>query len=221
MHRDFLSFVRRPADLLKALQRITVGGVIAATGVSVPPSTATAAELSITSEGQTPTIVDRARKATKLVLQLPGTAANLSAAHRSHRSHSSHRSHFSSSGGGTVPAPTPPVTRTPPPVRTTPGATTLDLAEPIPANAVTGEVVAIDTDARTFTIRESVSVRSTFAYRDDSKFETALGVGVRFDDFAGANDGRLPIAIRERVQITWRTAPAGRTQIVTSVKKVP
>jgi hypothetical protein len=97
----------------------------------------------------------------------------------------------------------------------------LDLTRPAPANAVTGEVVTINTVARTLTIRQSPTVTKVFAYRDDSKFETSLGVGVRFDDFAGANDGRLPIANRDKVQITWRTAPDGKTQIVTAVKKVP
>lgn len=223
MPKDFLSFVRRSADLVRALRKITVGSAIAAAGVSATPSPATA-QLSDTPtpQGVTPTIVDRARKAGKLILQLPGTTtAYFTAQHRSHRSHSSHRSHFSSSGGGAAPAPAPPVTRTPPPVRTAPGASTLDLTEPAPANTVTGEVVAIDTDARTLTIRQSATVRTTFAYRDDSKFETSLAVGVRFDDFAGANDGRLPIVTRDKVQITWRTTPDGKTQIVTSVKKVP
>ena len=224
MPKDFLSLVRRSSDLVRALRKITVGSAIAATGVSATPSPATAAQLpgTLTPQGLTPIIVDRARKAGKLVLQLPGaTTAYLRAEHRSHRSHSSHRSHFSSSGGGSAPAPAPPVTRTPPPVRTAPGESTLDLTEPAPANAITGEIVAIDADARTVTIRQSATMRATFAYRDDSKFETSLGVGVRFDDFASANDGRLPITMRDKVQITWRTAPDGKTQIVTSAKKVP
>lgn len=228
MRRDFLSLIGRPADLLKALRKIAVGGLIATTGASAAPSPVDAAQPSqaVPANTLTPTIVDRARKGAKLVLQLPGmTMASLSAAHRSHQSHSSHRSHVSSSGGGAPaprPAPAPARPVTPAPTRPAPGSTTaLDLTDPTAANAVRGEVVAIDTDARTITIRESATVRTTFAYRDDSKFETTVGVTVRLDDFADANSGRLPVATRDKVQITWRTSPDGKSRIVNTVKKTP
>jgi hypothetical protein len=84
---------------------------------------------------------------------------------------------------------------------------------------VSGEVVSIDTDARTITIRESSTVRTIFAYRDDSKFEGTVGVPVRFDDYADANQGRLPVTNRDKVQITWRTSPDGNTRIVNTIKK--
>lgn len=210
MPRDFLKLVGRPTDLLKALRRITLGGVIAATGLSASPSAAAPSESSGgPAPSLTPTIVDRSRKAARLVLQLPGTVAFLGAAHRSHRSHSSHRS---SSGGG-APAP---VVPQPPPVRT-PAEAPITLTEPTTANTAAGEVVAIDTNARTIVVKQSATVRKTFSYRDDSKFETALGATFRFDDFADANNGRVPLSIGDKVQIKWRMN--GKTQIVTTVQK--
>jgi len=59
------------------------------------------------------------------------------------------------------------------------------------------------------------------AYRDDSKFEGPVGVSLRFDDFADANSGRLPVAAREKVQITWRTSPDGKTRILSTITKTP
>jgi len=226
VHRDFLSFIRRPADLLKTLGKITLGSAIAATGVAATPSPATAASSpgTVAPQALRPTIVDRARKTGKLVLQLPGTtAAFLRADHRSHRSHSSHRSHFSSSGGGATapaPAPAPPVTRTPP--RPAPGASTLDLSDSTAQGIfVSGEVISISTVARTMIVRQSTGVSTVFAYRDDSKFQSGIGVAVRFDDFSGENNGRLPVATRDKVQISWRMSPDGKTRIVSTVKKTP
>lgn len=225
--KDFLSFVRRPTDLLKSLRRITVGGLIAAAGTGVgTPTTATELPKPAAPEAVSPTIVDRSRKAAKLVLQLPGAVGLMSAEHRSHRSHSSHRSHVSSSGGG-APAPAPPRTTTPPPrtapVREAPGtASAVDLTTPTSlANAVAGEVVAINIDARTITVRETptTTTRRTFTYRDDTKFQAMAGVTFRFDDFADANAGRLPIATGDKVEIQWRTSADGKTQIVSTVLK--
>jgi hypothetical protein len=215
--KDFLSLIRRPADLLKALRRITVGGVIATAGVSTGPSVVAAGpQGSEPVQGLTPTIVDRSRKAPKLVLHLPGTTAYVGTEHRSHRSHSSHRSHYSSSGGGGSSAPAPPAPR--PSAPATSAASVLDVEA---KNSVSGEVVAIDTSARTITIRDSIPRRTTFGYRDDTKFEAGLGVTVRFDDFAEAKDGRLPVSIGDKVQIAWRTSPDGKTQIVSRIKKTP
>ena len=98
-------------------------------------------------------------------------------------------------------------------------ATTLGLVGPSAANVVIGELVTIDTEARTIQIRQSASQRGAFAYRDDSKFETVTGVTIRFDDFADANRQALPVAARERVEITWRMSPDAKTRIVTSIKK--
>jgi hypothetical protein len=114
-----------------------------------------------------------------------------------------------------VPAPAPST----PPIRPAPAAT-LDL-EAAATKATTGEVLAINRELRTVEIRQSPTVRTTFAYRDDSKFETAIGVTIRFDDFSDANNGRLPVALREKVEITWRMSQDGKTRLITSVKKVP
>lgn len=228
--KDFLSFVRRPKDLLKNLRRITVGGLIAAAGSGVgTPTSATELPRPVTPEATSPTIVDRSRKAAKLVLQLPGTMGFMRAEHRSHRSHSSHRSHFSGSGGGAsapAPAPTPaPAPPRTPPVREAPGtASAVDLTTPASlANAVAGEVVGINIDTRTITLRATPTstTRRTFTYRDDSKFQATLGVTFRFDDFADANGGRLPISTGDKVEVQWRTSPDGKTQIISTVQRKP
>jgi hypothetical protein len=215
--RDFLSFVRRPSDLLKVLRQITVGGVIATSGVSITPTPALAGESTETAkpEALTPTIVDRSLKAAKLLLQLPGTTAYLRAEHRSHRSHSSHRSHFSSSGGG-APAPRP--APAPPPPRPT-SPSTLDLTDSTLAYWRSGEVISVDSTARTITIRQNATSTTTFAYRDDSKYETAVGVSIRFDDYADSNRGRVPVVARDKVEFRWRTAPDGKTAILSTIKK--
>lgn len=214
--------MRRPGRLLRTLHQIAVGGVIAATGTAVAPSTGEASEAAKSespSASVTASVVDRSRKGVKLLLRLPGQVGLVGAAHRSH---SSHRSHVSSSGGGAPaprPAPAPPAAR-PQPTRPAPdSAGTLGLAAlPATATAVSGEVVAIDTDLRTITIKPTATTRTTFGYRDDSKFQTALGVAVRFDDFSDANNGRLPIAAGDKVEIQWRTS-GDRTQIISTVQK--
>lgn len=224
MGKDFLSFVRRPGSLLRILRQVTVGGVIAATGTTVAPSTGEAAEIP---KSEPPTsvmanVLDRSRKGVKLVLSLPGHVGFLGAAHRSHQSHRSHVS--SSSGGSTAPRPAPArPADPPPPTRPAPdSARTLGLAAlPATGTAVSGEVVAIDTDARTITIRPTATTRTTFGYRDDSKFQTALGVPLRFDDFSDANNGRLPIAAGDKVEIQWRTSTDGKIQLITTVQKKP
>jgi hypothetical protein len=214
--RDFLSLVRRPSDLLKALRKITVGGVITTTGVSAAALPAAGAEAlgGVPTEGLTPTIVDRSRKVAKVLLQIPGSTALLRAEHRSHRSHSSHRSHYSSSGGAVAPAPVP-STPTPPPASTS----TLDLTDSTAAYWLSGEVVSVDTATRTVTIRQSATSTTTFAYRDDSKFETSVGVSIRFDDYADSNRGRVPVGARDKVDFRWRTAPDGKTPILSTIKK--
>lgn len=219
MPRDFLSLVGRSGDLLKALRRIALGGVIATTGVAAAPTVATATT-SPDVAPVTPSVVDRVRKGAKLILQLPDTTVALSAEHRSHRSHSSHRSHFSSSGGGGTAAPAPAAPVTPAPSRPV-AAAPLDLTKTTPANAVRGEIVAIDTNARTITIKENATTRATFAYRDDSKFQAAVGIGVRWDDFASANGNRLPVAAGDKVQLTWRTSTDGQLRILNSIQKTP
>ena len=225
MTKDFLRFVKRPSDLLSALRAIAFGGAIAAVGVTPTSGVAAERPLSVPAPTVAPLIVDRSRKAPKLILRLPGAATQFRA---EHRSHSSHRSHYSSSTGGgstSAPAPRAPAAPTPTPTptpRSAPAtATSLGLVSSPGENLTSGEVVLIDTDARTLDIRESATVRTKFAYRDDSKFKTSLGVLIRFDDFSDANSGKLPIATREKVQILWRMSTDGKTRIVTTVRKQP
>ena len=215
MPKDFLGLISRPTSVLKALRRITLGGILAAAGLPVSaaavPNVATPMAQSPT---LSPTIVDRSRKVGKLVLQLPGGHASaMTPQHRSHRSHSSHSSHRSSSSGTTAP----PVVARPTPTPTpTPAAAAVGLLE---ANAVVGEIETIDRLKRVIVIKQGATSKRSFAFRDDSKFESPTGISYRFDEFAEANGGRLPVIAGERVQVLWRTSTDGKTQIVTSIKK--
>jgi hypothetical protein len=72
---------------------------------------------------------------------------------------------------------------------------------------------------RTFTLKLSTTVRRIFSYRDDTKYESSVGVAFRIDDFADTNDGRIPFSTGEKIQVTWRISTDGKTQIASSVKK--
>jgi hypothetical protein len=76
------------------IRRISLGAAIAVISAfgfaAAAPSTALANTAPATS-----TIVNRAEKGAKLVLQLPNSNTKLMAQHRSHSSHSSHGSHSS------------------------------------------------------------------------------------------------------------------------------
>jgi len=105
MATDLLRLFPRPADLLTALRRITVGGLLAAAGLSIPAAAGPAATADRGPLVQATTIVDRSRKKPALLLRLPNSSFTGDPQHRSHRSHSSHRS---GSSGGSVAAPVAP-----------------------------------------------------------------------------------------------------------------
>jgi hypothetical protein len=215
MVRDFLRFVPRPVDLVKALRKIALGGVIATTGLSVTPQ---AASPPSANESAGTSIVDRSRKVAKLILRLPGTASSFIAQHRSHRSHSSHRSHYSGSGGSVVAPAVPP----PPPVAA-PRAVSPAVPDPTAATVATikmaGEVVSVDKEKRTFMFKQSESTSRTIGYRDDTKFETPAGASIRFDDFAAASSGLVPIAKGDKVELSWRMSSDGRMPIAVTILK--
>jgi hypothetical protein len=206
MAREVLKAFARPVALAKALRKMILGGVMAATAAL--PSTSSAnvplKEPAPAVPSVTPTIVNRSKKAAKLILQLPGSVASLATAHRSHSSHRSHMSHYSSSGGSTY---------TPPPATTKPvePVTTTD------ATAVTGEIVSIDKVKRTFVVKETPTVRKTFSYRDDTKHVSHLGVSLRFDETTGSSG--LPISVGDQVQVSWRVSSDGLTTIATNVRQ--
>lgn len=216
MLKDFLRFVRRPTSLLGTFRAVAVGSAITATGAAA--SASEVAPVSSAPSAPIPTIVDRSKKLPKVLLRLPGVVG-LVAEHRSHRSHSSHSSHYSSSGGGSSSSPRAPATPTSPP--SSPPATSLGLVDSGSATERTtrGTVTRITTSTRVIEVQESPSVTTAFAYRDDSKFVSRLGVSVRFDDFAEANSQRLPIAVRENLEIRWRPSPDGKTKIIVSVRE--
>lgn len=223
MSKDFLTYVPRPANLLRALRKVTLGVAVSATGVAMPPAAdgAQPDAPGLAPIDQAPLIVDQRNKSRKLILQLPNQASYRISDHRSHRSHSSHRSHYSGGGGGGG-------TTTPAPVRTTPPPAPL-LEKPeaaTAATAVTGIIETLDREKRTFVIRYTISgetqtTRQTFAYRDDTKFQTAIGLSYRFDEFAETNNGRLPIGLTDRVEVQWRTSADGKTSIATTIQRKP
>ncbi len=214
MARDFLRFVPRPVDLVKALRRIAFGSLLASTGFG---ATSQAASTTTVGESAGATIVDRSKKVAKLILKLPGTASSFVAQHRSHRSHSSHRSHYSGSGGVAAPV-LPPPTPAVPPVRATPSPVP-PAAAAVPTNTMTGEVTSVDKEKRTFLFKQSETVWRTISYRDDTKFETEAGASIRFDDFAGTRNGQVPIAKGDKVDLSWRMSADGRMPIAVIISK--
>lgn len=221
MAKDFMRFVPKPSSLRRALRSVFIGGVVATTGLPASASTTTPIP------AETLSIVDRSRKAAKLVLRLPGTAANLSAQHRSHRSHSSHSSHYSGSGGGTS-APRvapPPVSAPSSPPPTTLGGTLPLSGAPTGSGSITsvkpiaGEVVSVDRATRTFVFKITGSVSRTIAYRDDTKFETDKGASIRFDDFASAARGQVPISPGDKVELIWQVSVTSPTPTAMTITR--
>ncbi len=206
MARDFMKMFGHPVSLARALRKLTLGSVIAVTGLPVATPAAGPNETPL--EGAPSagaTIVNRSKKAGKLILQLPGSTAYVSTEHRSHRSHSSHRSHYSSVGGTTTTAPRP----TPPP--TSPNTV-------VAANAVSGEIETIDKVRRTFVVKLASGVKRTFGFRDDTKHTTNAGVTFRFDELSNAADAPLPISIGDKVKVQWRVATDG-SHIATTIRQ--
>jgi hypothetical protein len=220
--KDLLRLVSKATDLARALRKIAIGGLMAAAGLS---ATARGAEARQDFRPAQPaalgaTIVDRSKKTAKLVLRLPSTAVSMYAQHRSHRSHSSHSSHRSSSGGS-IPAP---VVPRPAPIVTPPAAppAVVSAAEAAPVvTGVVGDVSAVDKTKRTIVIKQSDGVERTFAYRDDTLYETAYGGSRRFDDFAESNAGRFPVRVGQKVEVKWRMSPDGKSQVATAVRVKP
>lgn len=227
-----MRLLARPTDLLAALRRITAGGLLAAAGltsgqVAASPATAPTDPLAAV---QATTIVDRSRKRPALLLRLPNSAFVGDPQHRSHRSHSSHRS---SSTGGAAARPAAPrkVEPTPapanrlvgepsPPSPTASGSAAGLLAIPGPTYA--GVIEAIDSQARTVTIRRVGTPETrVFAYRDDSKLQTVTGSSIRFDEFSEMSGGKIPVAKDDKVQVTWRMSTDGKTSILTTLTKTP
>ena len=215
-----MRFVPKPSSLARALRGIFIGSVVATTGLPANASTTTP-----TPSTDTLSIVDRSRKAAKLILRLPGTALHLSGQHRSHRSHSSHSSHYSSSGGGgSAPRVSPPPVSSP----SSPGPANLAGIVPSPTagggsitstKPVAGEVVSVDRVNKTFVFKITGSVTRTIAYRDETKFQTDKGASIRFDDFAAAASGQVPISQGDKVELIWEVSLASTTPTAVTITK--
>jgi len=100
MKRDFLAAFAKPAKLLQQLRKLTVGSAIAAVALvsGVPASASTSTTTS--QETAKPVIVERSRKAPKLLLKLGSAGRSLSSGFAQHTSHASHSSHSSHSSHG-------------------------------------------------------------------------------------------------------------------------
>ena len=226
MAKDFLRFVTGPSDVLKALRRISLRSLIALSGLSLasPPAAASVPQGN-QAPALAPLIVDRSKKAAKLVLTIPGKAFG-GAQHRSHRSHSSHRS---SSSGGTAapvvrtpaPAPAPPPKTTAPPATLAGVAPLMSATEADATTLVTGVVESIDRTNRRFFLKPAGGASRRFAYRDDTSFETPSGGNIRFDEFADMSEGRLPLSTGDKVRVRWRISTDGQTTIAVAVRKTP
>lgn len=101
MKTNLRDILPRSFNVARSLRRLVLGGALAvAGGLGFIATTPTPAALGPAVDA---VIVNREKKAPKLVLQLPASDSTLVAQHRSHSSHqshsshSSHRSHFSSS----------------------------------------------------------------------------------------------------------------------------
>jgi hypothetical protein len=220
--RDFLP---RPQDLLLRLRAIVTGGAFATTSLLLPPAVTTTEAAPPTPWALTTVIVDRSRKAVKLVLRAPGRAIGFVAQHRSHSSHSSHRSHSShsshvSGSGGSVYVPPPPAPiPTPAPATPRPAPETL-LAEAPAASAVAdgqfeGTIESLDREARTVKVKGISPVRIILLYYRDDTTVAKSGRRSRLDEYQNANGGRFPFTVGDKVNVEWKHNAATSKTVVT------
>jgi hypothetical protein len=83
-----------------------------------------------------------------------------------------------------------------------------------------GVIDAVEQTSRTFVVKQSANLSTKFAYRDDTKLQTATGSSMRFDELSEMGRG-LPIAKGDKVRITWRMSSDGSTRIAEIVLKTP
>jgi hypothetical protein len=69
---------------------------------------------------------------------------------------------------------------------------------------VLGEIVSVDLTSKTFVFKLTERVSRTIGYAAETKFETDSGASIRFDDFAAAAGGQVPIAKGDKVELIWR-----------------
>jgi hypothetical protein len=77
----------------------------------------------------------------------------------------------------------------------------------------------VDKDAKTFDFRISETVSRTISYANDTKFETDSGASIRFDDFAAAAAGQVPIAKGDKVELIWRISLNATNPVAVTVLK--
>lgn len=105
---------------------------------------------------------------------------------------------------------------------TTPAPTTA-LSTVATGHEIIGVVESLNLVARTFVLKRSQGAGGveTVAYRDDTKFETALGGSMRFDEFTESSGGKLPLSTGDKVRITWRMSSDGKNLIALTLRTMP
>jgi len=79
-----------------------------------------------------------------------------------------------------------------------------------------GVIDAIDTAARTLTVRQTLTeMKYTLAYRDDTKFRSTAGSESRLDELLEENHGVLPFRKGQKVRVTWKAGASGKNTAVT------
>lgn len=226
MKRQLRDLLPRAGDLRQRLRDVLTRSALAGVGLTaagVTPAQATDLPQSALAPNEV-TVVDRAQKAPKLILNLPDGTSYKNLQHRSHsshKSHSSHSSHYSGSSGRVAPAPAP----APAPRRVVPEAPPASLVAESPetdAPSITGTVDSLNPQARTVTVKPAgIASKFTLVYRDDTIVQPLPGYTVRVDDYTESHDGKLPFAVGGRVQIFWKPSADGKKNIAVKIVKRP
>ena len=215
MKRDLLDLVRRPKRFVQRLRAFALGSALASVGLlSAPPAVASVVPTSSTTEPLLGSvIVNRTKKAAKLVLKLPGSVGAAFAAHSSHRSHSSHSSHSSHYSGtsGVVrrpssPAPAPAPVASPPPAPA-------PLLSALGANTITGKFQRFDRVNRTLHINDAIGTAFEFSWRDD----TTIPGGQRIDEYLEAH-ATHPFSAGQALTLVWKPSTDGKKRVLVSIR---
>jgi hypothetical protein len=223
MKRTLKKLLAPTKDFRQRLRDLVAGGTLVGLGLS---TTAVAAKATAPTEGQASndfTVVDRATKAKKLILNLPdGTAYRMlrHGSHSSHSSHSSHASHYSGSSG-VVRSPAPAAPR---PAPVAPSQTLV--SPPLTAESAVadpgflGVVETVNRQSRTFLLKPVGAEKVAFSYKDDTTFSWTAGASTKLGDSLDAHDGELPFKVGDKLRVWWTPQP-GKKNMATSITRVP
>lgn len=199
--------------LLHRIRLFLAGGLVAGTGLATAtPGNATTAPSGPAMGPPAVSVVNRNKKASKLVLRLTGISDRLSlGGHRSHRSHSSHRSHYSSSGGS-APAPSRESQSTQSPVET-PAATDPD------EQRLTIKVVEFNRSKLELVGEDLVGNRVTFSCSNATKYQRNKSTpAVPLSTWIQVFVNEDPFRAGQKFSIVWKPGGAdGKSRMATAV----